>query len=301
MNLLFNNFSGIKYFQKKWLCLLLLGLNFSLLAQEPNAPKQELILDHFYIVLDQESYDFLFNLEFLHKKFASKDSGLPTFEKPDNKTTVLYLRGEDIYIELMSPQNKFGVKQGTIGLGFSWNPAISEDLEKLKTIKEEIEHIQKKEVAISTRNYTFDEEKTDWFSSLYFPTAAAKIYAWWSVYSPNFLEKLTGKKHLVYDNKEYLKNIHDNNKFFRSVKSLAIQLSGEDYQRLTEEFSVFELPFSTVKNGLKHDFGNLELKLLKGTQTKIDSISLELFNKQKINSETQKQLNLINQKLTKPY
>lgn len=78
-----------------------------------------------------------------------------------------------------------------------------------------------------------------------------------------------------------LKNIHDNNKFFRSVKSLAIQLSGEDYQRLTEEFSVFELPFSTVKNGLKHDFGNLELKLLKGTQTKIDSISLELFNKQK--------------------
>ncbi|MDX2036306.1 MAG: DUF5829 family protein [Isosphaeraceae bacterium] len=79
----------------------------------------EVMLNHFYIVLDGETIRDLRTSEFLLGEFASVDTGLPRFTPAGDMSEILYVRGRSTYMELMGPKNGFGEPVGKCGIGLT--------------------------------------------------------------------------------------------------------------------------------------------------------------------------------------
>ena len=77
----------------------------------------EVGLEHFYAVLDAQTFSALAQNPFLMEEFASVDAGLPGFETPTREDSALYIRGKDTYLELFGPENPLGAPIGQVGIG----------------------------------------------------------------------------------------------------------------------------------------------------------------------------------------
>jgi hypothetical protein len=91
--------------------------------------------NHLYIVLDQATFESIRQSEFVTHQLAASDQGFPKFEPVDDQCQAIYLRGQDTYLELFGPQNKFNEPVGKIGLGWS-----VESVGELEQVAERLRH-----------------------------------------------------------------------------------------------------------------------------------------------------------------
>lgn len=78
-------------------------------------------LNHVYVVLDAQSFAAVRTDRRLTALLGPADGGLPDYAPPPEDTDRLFLRGEQTYLELFAPENRFDEPLGKLGL------AIGED------------------------------------------------------------------------------------------------------------------------------------------------------------------------------
>ncbi len=94
-------------------------------APRPSAPKApaderspKVFLNHVYVVLNEPSFEAVRASPFLRERFARIDRGLPGFGPPRPDDQAWYVRGQNTYIELFGPRNRYGEAPGRVGVGF---------------------------------------------------------------------------------------------------------------------------------------------------------------------------------------
>jgi Family of unknown function (DUF5829) len=92
------------------------------LPSAPRAPvdkrSPEVFLNHVYVVLDEASFEAVRASSFLRERFARIDRGLPSFDPPRPDDQAWYVRGENTYLEIFGPRNRYGEAPGRVGVGF---------------------------------------------------------------------------------------------------------------------------------------------------------------------------------------
>lgn len=86
------------------------------LPDQADSLEDQVGLNHFYVVLDEETFAAVRDSEWLKTQFASVDTGLPKFSPPQADSQRLYIRGKTTYVELLGPRNPFNERIGKIGL-----------------------------------------------------------------------------------------------------------------------------------------------------------------------------------------
>ncbi|SHF43540.1 DUF5829 family protein [Chryseobacterium vrystaatense] len=215
----------------------------------------KLKLNHIYFILDSTSFEQIKASQSL-RDWANMDKGLPNFDPVDKKSTTVYLRGRTTYLEIMGPQNKFGEKEGSIGIGFSWdvNGVFSDNIDaKLKKKGLKFERSESK--------WDFGNEKILWYSS-YYATGKGSIGTWYAFYNPVFLTHLYQRPYTSFRREDFLESKIDISKEIKDLGAITLDCSIEDYRKISEELTSFGVK---VKASDKHFiiFGvdSVEIKL----------------------------------------
>ncbi|NVJ12642.1 DUF5829 family protein [Myxococcus sp. AM010] len=152
----------------------------------PRAPP--VVLNHFYVVLPAEAFASLRALDFLSDGFAQVDGGLPAFKVPDASAQVLYVRGQDTYLELLGPGNAFGEPVGKVGVGLSVEQegTLSRLAGPLRTALGQKVHQTR------TRRKFEGRGEVPWYDALYREPSApdTSLDLWVSEYLPEFFQAL---------------------------------------------------------------------------------------------------------------
>lgn len=192
-------------------------------------------LNHIYFVVDSVTYGQLMQSEFFMEKYGSIDKGLPDFGKPDAQTSILYLRGETTYLEIMRSTNKFNVPDGSIGLGFSWDSNKDEIddstiLEKKLAIPENSKAYQ-----FAQSNIQLNSQRTRWYKSYYRPDSLTNLYSWYGIYDPLFLTRLTGRQYNTYKRETLLDLARQKDRLFKDLLQIHILCTAPDFDRISRE------------------------------------------------------------------
>ncbi|MEM7310510.1 MAG: DUF5829 family protein [Planctomycetota bacterium] len=147
-------------------------------------PSASVALNHFYAVLDEETFAALRASDFLGESFAAVDTGLPDFSAVDERSVSLYIRGKDTYIELLGPDNRFGEPVGKVGLALGVDdPAHLDDVERVWNDRLGGEVIRQQ------HEWRRATPPVPWYEVLLHPDTLASptVVVWASAYRPEFL------------------------------------------------------------------------------------------------------------------
>ncbi len=171
----------------------MLGLDGSsnLAASEPKGDRMPVYLNHFYVVVNQETYDAIKDSHFLSSQFA-------VFEERTTSSTIqqswsgLYLYGANTYFEFLLAGSLGGMRTGDCGIGFGNDK--EEDQEALGSRIAEHANV---ECTSYLMNRAIDGEHVPWFFVIE-PTKTEKLPwfdVWTMQYHPEFLLKWHGDLH----------------------------------------------------------------------------------------------------------
>lgn len=212
-------------------------------------------LNHIYFVLDAATFEKVKSSNELIA-WGNWDKGLPVFDPVDQKTTTAYLRGGSTYLEIMGPDNKFGEKEGAIGIGFSWDvhAPFSDDIEsKLKKKGLKFEKSEAK--------WSFGNEKMLWYSA-YYTKLKGSAATWYAFYNPDFLSNLYGRPYTSFTREDFLRNRSDNTKLITDISGIVLDCSSADYNKIIEEMAAFGIrKKASGKTFIIFDVDSIEIRL----------------------------------------
>ncbi|MBL1222646.1 hypothetical protein JET18_17465 [Chryseobacterium sp. L7] len=212
-------------------------------------------LNHMYFVLDSVSFQEIKASKQL-MNWGNFDKGLPGFDPVDGKSTTAYLRGGSTYLEIMGPDNKFGEKEGAIGIGFSWDvhAPFSDDIEsKLKKKGLKFEKSEAK--------WSFGNEKMLWYSA-YYTKLKGSVATWYAFYNPDFLTRLYGTPYTSFTREDFLEKKINTNKEIKDLSGIVLECSTEDYKKITEELASFGIKIkASGKKSVTFEVDSIEITL----------------------------------------
>lgn len=153
-------------------------------SSRPVACEPAVGLNHFYVVLDEETFSAVRTSGFFSSDFAAVDAGLPGFGVPDSTSERLFVRGRNTYLELFRPSNRFGEPVGKVGIALGvdrpedldcvqrrWNERLGADAERSRIERQA------------------DGRSVPWYDAVYRPatSANADLVVWATAYRPEFL------------------------------------------------------------------------------------------------------------------
>lgn len=212
-------------------------------------------LNHIYFVLDAATFEKIKSSNEL-MAWGNWDKGLPGFDQVDKKTTTAYLRGKSTYLEIMGPDNKFGEKEGAIGIGFSWDVhgQFSDNIEtkqKNKGLKFER----------SEAKWDFGNGKILWYSA-YYTKLKGSAATWYAFYNPDFLSNLYGRPYTSFTREDFLRNRSDNTKLITDISGIVLDCSSADYNKIIEEMAAFGIrKKASGKTFIIFDVDSIEIRL----------------------------------------
>ncbi|MDR2235156.1 MAG: DUF5829 family protein [Chryseobacterium sp.] len=212
-------------------------------------------LNHIYFVLDSASFEEVKSNKQL-MQWANWDKGLPDFDPVDNKSTTAYLRGKSTYLEIMGPNNKFGEKTGSIGIGFSWDVygEFSDSIDKkLKKKKLKFEK--------SESTWDFGNKKILWYSA-YYTNLKGSLGTWYAFYNPDFLTHLYHMPYAFFTREAFLNNKINKDRAIKDLSGMILDCNIKDYHKMTEEFATFGITAKdSGKNFITFEVDSVEIKL----------------------------------------
>ena len=219
---------------KSWITTLVIVIGlFSSVSINAQTPGPS--LNHIYFVVDSVTYGQLMQSEFFMEKYGSLDKGLPDFGKPDAQTSILYLRGETTYLEIMRSTNKFNVPDGAIGLGFSWD-SNKDEIEDSTVLEKKLARPENsKAYQFAHSNIQLNGQRTRWYKSYYRPDSLTNLYSWYGVYDPLFLTGLTGQPHNIYKRETLLDLAKQKGRLFKDLLQIHILCTTSDFDRISRE------------------------------------------------------------------
>jgi len=199
---------------------------------KPEARTPDVKFKHLYVVLSQEDFNSIRSSDFITNHFAASDQGFPMFEPVDDQCQSIYLRGQDTYLELLGPKNKFNEPVGKVGIG--WSVEKVGDLDLVEPL------ISKGSPDTFTRvlkKWDFDREgAVDWYHSLFrTPPSSADTVWWFSEYHVDFIAALYPDKSAHGDRiarRDFLDSRYDKNRMMKNVNSFTIELPLEVARKL---------------------------------------------------------------------
>ncbi len=234
-------------------------------------------VNHIYFVLDSVSFNKIRSSEQL-AKWSSLDKGLPDFLPIDQQSTTLYLRGKSTYIEVMGPDNRFGEKVGSVGIGFSWDTpgTFSDNIGK---------KLKNNDLAFSRNHamWNFAGEEVLWYSA-YYTALEGSIATWYAFYNPEFLTRLYHKKYPFFTREAFLEKAFDQKREITDLSAIVLDCNAEDYHKLTKELDSFGIiPVTQHKDSSVFQIGSVRIAMTL-TQNKTSGIKeLRLKTKNKLN------------------
>jgi hypothetical protein len=261
-------------------------------AKEPvNETATPLVhFNHFYIVVDDDTFDEIKNSEFIKNEFGGIHEESTTTEKGETYKGG-YLIGRKSYIELFNSQGLEGAKEGTVGIGFSTQKAG--DLEVIyDRFKAEFGDTASKDL----REMVSGEAKFPWFnvvSSL--PEDNKLPFACWVmemhplhlsffgakpdsngiVSRENYWEAVN-KKTMEYSGKPYLPE-----RCFNDITSLELVLTQNELERFSKELSACGYLKNEGQGGASFQGPGIKIKVQTENDPtyRISSLTMTLENK----------------------
>ncbi|TXD80969.1 hypothetical protein ESY86_19595 [Subsaximicrobium wynnwilliamsii] len=203
----------------------------AMLNKNPN----NVLFNHFYVVLDSSTYALLRSNTFLNEQYAGMDRGMPHFNKINDTVTNIYLRGETHYLEILGPNNSFKEPVGQIGIGFSLGEQQPFSLNKSPEFIEEGTKFLR---AWDTASFTIKDKRQIWYKAFYTFGMKTNLYTWYSYYNPEFLEAIDGEKRNVYTREDFLKKAYVPEKLFKNVVSITLNCNLADQYRIGKELQL---------------------------------------------------------------
>ena len=196
----------------------------------------EVKFNHLYVVLSQADFESLRSSDFLLNQFTASDQGFPKFLPVDDQCQSIYLRGQDTYIELFGPENKFGEPVGKIGVG--WTVEKVGELDVLQGL------LTKDSPDSFTRvlnHWDFDREgaAVNWYHSLFRNQPSTCDAVWWfSETHVDFIPALypdTSADGDCISRRDFLKSRYDATRILKNFTNLTIHLPPEAARSLRSD------------------------------------------------------------------
>jgi hypothetical protein len=199
----------------------------------------EVKFNHLYIVLSQADFDAVRSSDFLLNQFAASDQGFPKYLPVENQCQSIYLRGQDTYIELFGPENKFREPVGKIGLGWSVEKVGELDVVQKLLTKDSADSLTR-----TLNRWDFDREgpAVNWYHSLFrnWPPTADAVW-WFSETHVDFLPALFPNKMLDEGRiarRDFLSSRYDSTRILKNVTSLTVELPLETGRLLRSDLEL---------------------------------------------------------------
>lgn len=225
-----------------------------------NKNPNDVLFNHLYVVLDSSTYTQLRANKFLNESYAGLDCGMPSFEKINDTVSSIYLRGEEHYLEILGPNNRYREPEGQIGLGFSLDGQQSFSLNNSPKLKEVgTKFLQ----GSDTASFSINNKKQIWYKAFYTFGMKTNLYTWYSYYNPEFLEALDGEKRDVYTREDFLKNAYAPEKLFKNVVAIVLSCNLADQYRFSKELQLLGCTLEKKEgNDLIFKAGDIYIKLV---------------------------------------
>lgn len=233
-------------------------------------------LNHFYISIDKASFEaFREHPEILTNYFEA-DGGMPEFRPVTDSTGVIYLRGATVYMELMGPENRFGVPEGVTGIGFSEDTQLPLDPHWEDRIDSLFEGMG---VEFGNNSYTVNGESISWYDTAYIPDTTTTTYTWYSRYNPEFLRAITGDSYSEYRREDYLGLARSGQKNVQDVSGLTLKLNPDDFARISGELKRIGARAEETgegRNGSRYRIGDVVLELFPSNMSRLSEVRFHL-------------------------
>jgi hypothetical protein len=158
-------------------------------SPDPGAPSPEpceahVGLNHFYFVLDEETYAAVRSSDFILREFAKVDAGLPAFLEQDPASERLFVRGKHTYLELFRPDNRFGEPVGKVGIALGGDRM--EDLDCVQRLWSDRLEGDAERTHVERRT---DGDPVPWYDAVYRSATSnnSSLVLWAAGYRPEFL------------------------------------------------------------------------------------------------------------------
>lgn len=219
-------------------------------------------LNHFYVSIDQESFEAFRDHPEILSEYFEGDMGMPEFRPADQSANIIYLRGETIYMELMGPGNRFGVPVGVVGIGFSEDSQIPLEEEWQDRIESLFDEMT---ISFSENSYSFEEREVLWFDVAYVPDTTTTIYTWYSRYNPEFLNVVADESHTEYTREAYLDLARTGQKKVQNITGITLELNEHDFTRIEKELETIKASKSENGDKINFSLGDAEISLIVST------------------------------------
>lgn len=200
-----------------------------------NKNPNNVLFNHFYVVLDSSTYSQFRSNAFLKESYAGLDSGMPNFIEINDSVNSIYLRGETHYLEILGPNNSFKEPENQIGIGFSLGGQKPFSINNSPEFKEDNTKFLR---ASDTASFTIKDKKHNWYKAFYTVGMKTNLYTWYSYYNPEFLEAIDGKKRDVYTREDFLKEAYVPEKLFKNMVSITLNCNLADHYRFAKELEL---------------------------------------------------------------
>ncbi|TXD84500.1 hypothetical protein ESY86_05425 [Subsaximicrobium wynnwilliamsii] len=225
-----------------------------------NKNPNNVLFNHFYIVLDSSTYSQFRSNAFLKESYAGLDSGMPDFNEINDTVNAIYLRGETHYLEILRPNNSFKEPVDQIGIGFSLGGQKPFSINNSLELKEDNTKFLR---ASDTASFTIKDKKHTWYKAFYTVGMKTNLYTWYSYYNPEFLEAIDGEKRDNYNREDFLKKAYVPEKLFKNVVSITLNCNLADHYRFAKELELLGCSLEKKEgDDLIFKVGDIYIKLI---------------------------------------
>lgn len=195
----------------------------------------EIKLNHVSVVLSESDFEALRNSGFITQEFAAADQGMPNFAPVEGNCHVIYLRGQDTYLEFWGPANPLGAPVGKVGLGWSVENVGELDAVEKLLAKNSPDTFTRK----SKQWETVASGSVNWYQALIRNDSATADSAWWfSETHGDFLPTLYALEPASdprISRRDFLAPYFDHQRIFKNITTLALQLPFESARSLRSD------------------------------------------------------------------
>lgn len=224
-------------------------------------PAPTVVLNHAYLVVDEQMYQDIAASEFLRNEFAG-------FAKRTTKTgqgrtwSGTYLYGEQTYLEFFPP-GALDTPE-TCGIGFG-----VEQPGGIKVVRDQLARLAGKPVELKLETRQRDQYEIPWFYATALPTVTgATLETWVMEYHPEYLptrDAVFPKGTDPLSRRVYLADRYKPDRYFQDIIGLTVALKEDEGKRLRDQLVALGYVVSPSASGHLARAAGLEIALLPAT------------------------------------
>lgn len=273
----------ISYMKKTSLLISLTLVLSHLLHAVEKLPK--VYLNQVSVVLDDVTFKGIIKSDFIQKKFANVDAGMPKFGKANDTVNAIYVRGKNTYVQILNSKNPYGMKEGQIALGFSAEQIngakqLHDSLFAASAFRIDSVSVNGNNVASATVfNLSATDAAFNYFFSDYHPDVMQALY------KQNFKSKPIKRS-------DFLKKRYSVDRLFNDITEISLQLSKTETSPFVEVLKQLDFNVSEKNNNYVAKGNDIVIRI-KVSEEVIPKLQLKL----KMNAPKDGNYNLNNSKL----